>query len=67
LGDHPDFSVIFVHSLLTMFWVVSVVGMIGREGAPGEVRWIQKPGFRWLYRLGSAVTLLLLIQFTGML
>lgn len=67
LGDHPDFSVIFVLSLLTMILVVSVVGMIGREGAPGEVRWIQKPGFRWLYRLGSAVTLLLLIQFTGML
>ena len=67
LGDHPDFSVIFVLSLLTMILIVSVVGLIGREGNPGETRWIEHPGFRWLYRLGSAATLLLLIQFTSML
>ncbi|MEK9536343.1 MAG: hypothetical protein VWZ99_04280 [Aquiluna sp.] len=67
LGDHPDFSVIFILSLLSLILVVSLVGMIGRAGRPGEIRWIERPRLRWLYRAGSAATLLLLVQFTSML
>ena len=67
LGDHPNFSTIFVLSLLGMIIFVGILGMIGRDGEPDEVRWIQRPGLRWVYRLGGLATLMLLVQFTSML
>ena len=67
LGDHPNFSTIFVFALLGLILTISVLGMLGREGNEGEERFYLKPQWRWAYRLFGFVVFLLLVQFTGML
>jgi hypothetical protein len=66
LGDHPNFSVIFVFSLLALIVVVSTLGMLARP-EPGEQHWLSQPGRQTLYRVGGFVTFLLIVQFTSML
>lgn len=67
LGDHPNFSVIFILSLLGLIIVVSLLGILGRDPDDEQQRWLEGPRLRWVYRLGGFVTLLLLVQFTSML
>jgi hypothetical protein len=67
LGDDPNFSVIFIYCLLAVILVVSTVGMLGREGRPGEERFFLRPGMRWIYRIFGIVVFVLLMQFTSML
>ena len=66
-GDHPNFSVIFIFCLLALIIFVNLLGLIGREGKEGELRIFERPGYRWMARLGGFGTFLLLIQFTSML
>ncbi|MEK9577941.1 MAG: C-type lectin domain-containing protein [Aquiluna sp.] len=67
LGDHPQFSVIFIFSLLGLIFVVSTLGMMAREGHPGESHWSESTRMGWLRRLGAVALFLALIQFTSML
>ncbi len=67
LGEHPDFSVIFVFCLLGLIITLTLLGLLGREGAPREIHWLEKPQFLWVRRLGAVIVFLLLIQFTSML
>ena len=67
LGDDPNFSVIFIYCLLALILVVSVLGVLGREGLPGEERFFLRPGWRWVYRIFGIVVFVLLMQFTSML
>ena len=67
LGDHPNFSVIFIFCLLALIITLNLLGAQGREGKPGELRLFTQSRFRWLARLGALLTFLLLIQFTSML
>lgn len=67
LGDHPNFSVIFILSLLGLIIFISVLGIIARDPEDDQQRWLERPSLRWVYRIGGLVTLLLLVQFTSML
>ena len=67
LGDDPNFSVIFIYCLLALILFVSLLGILGREGEPGETRLFLRPGWRWPYRIFGIVVFVLLIQFTSML
>jgi hypothetical protein len=67
LGDHPEFSTIFVFALLILIITISLLGALGRQGNEGEERFFLKPEWRWPYRIFGFVVFLLLIQFTGML
>jgi hypothetical protein len=66
-GDNPNFSTIFVFALLTLILTISVLGILGREGNPGEQRLLEQPSWRWVKRILGVVVFVLLIQFTGML
>jgi hypothetical protein len=66
-GDDPNFSTIFVFALLALILLISTLGILGREGNPGEERFFLKPQWRWPYRIFGFVVFLLLVQFTGML
>jgi hypothetical protein len=67
LGERDDFSIIFIFALLGLIITLSVLGAMGREGKPGEVRLFEKPSARWLARAGGLLTFILLVQFTSML
>ena len=67
LGDHPNFSTIFIFCLLGLLFFINLLGVLGREGRPGEVRLFNQSRYRWLARLGGLVTFIALIQFTSML
>jgi hypothetical protein len=66
-GERDDFSIIFIFALLGLIISLAILGAIGRDGKPGEVRLFEKPGARWLARAGGLLTFILLVQFTSML
>jgi hypothetical protein len=66
-GDNPNFSTIFVFALLILILTISVLGILGREGNPGEQRLLEQPNWRLVKRVLGVVVFVLLIQFTGML
>jgi hypothetical protein len=67
LGDHPDFSIIFIISLLALILTMSILGILGREPAPGARHWTQNPTFRFWRRFGAVSVFIMLFLFTGML
>ncbi|MDP4817271.1 MAG: hypothetical protein NWR56_06105, partial [Pontimonas sp.] len=67
LGDHPDFSIIFVFCLLGLIIVMSTLAMMGREGGPREEHWTESKRFALGRRLGAVLVFVLLLQFTSML
>ena len=58
---------IFVFALLTLIIVVSLLGMMAREGAPREEHWLESKRFIVVRRLGAVLVFVLLLQFTSML
>jgi hypothetical protein len=46
---------------------LAVLAMIGREGNEGEIRWIRRPGFKWVYRIGGIIMLLVTMELAGVL
>ena len=66
-GDSPNFSTIFVFSLLTLILVISILGTLGRQGAENEVRFFERPGWNWVPRVAGVVIFGLLVWFTGQL
>jgi hypothetical protein len=46
---------------------IAVLAMIGREGNEGEVRWIKRPGFKWVYRIGGIAMLLATMDLAGVI
>lgn len=47
--------------------ILSILGLIGREGHPDEVRWVRQPRFVWVYRIGGIVMLLLTMKVAGVI
>jgi hypothetical protein len=47
--------------------ILSILGLIGREGDEEEVRWIRQPRFVWVYRIGGIVMLLLTMKVAGVI
>jgi hypothetical protein len=46
---------------------LAVLAMFGREGEEGEVRLIQRPQFKWIYRIGGIVMLLFTMNLAGVI
>jgi hypothetical protein len=44
---------------------LSILQMLGRHGEPDEVRWIQRPRFVWLYRIGGVLMLFVTMNLAG--
>jgi hypothetical protein len=55
VGDGPDSSRWAFVFLLLPGLVLAGIGMFGREPAPGDVRWYQRPNMRLAYRIGGVV------------
>jgi hypothetical protein len=66
-GESPNFSVIFIYSLFGLIILMSLLGMMAREGRPGEVHWTEKKRYRPVRLLAAPLTFALLVQFTSML
>jgi len=41
--------------------------MLGRDGLEGEVRFIQRPHLKWVYRIGGIVMLLVTMNLAGVI
>jgi hypothetical protein len=66
-GDNENFSTIFIFSLIGLIILLTLLGILGREGKENETRIFDRPGYRWVARLGGIVTFVALFQFTNML
>lgn len=66
-GTSPDL-VLWSFALLPIAMLaLSVLHMLGRHGEPDEVRWIQRPGLVWLYRIGGIVMLIVTMKLAGVI
>jgi hypothetical protein len=66
-GSTPDLALWSFALLPIPMLGLAVLAMIGREGKEGEVRWIKRPGFKWVYRIGGIVMLLVTMELAGVL
>ena len=66
-GTSPDLALWSFALLPVPMLALAVLGMIGREGNEGEIRWIRRPGFKWVYRIGGIVMLLVTMELAGVL
>ena len=64
-GDHPQFSMILVVTLLAVITMVSILGLTAREGAPRELHWTKAPKFRPIRPLAGVGVFLALMVLTG--
>jgi len=46
---------------------LAVLAMFGREGGEDEVRFIQRPQFKWIYRIGGILMLIFTMNLAGVL
>jgi hypothetical protein len=46
---------------------LSLLAMFGREGNEDEVRWIHRPQFKWVYRVGGIFMLLATMNLAGVI
>jgi hypothetical protein len=66
-GASPDL-VLWSFALLPIPLLgLSILQMLGRHGEPDEVRWIQRPRFVWLYRIGGVVMLFVTMNLAGVI
>jgi hypothetical protein len=47
--------------------VLAILGMFGREGDDGEIRFIKRPNMVWVYRLGGVVMLIVTLKLAGVI
>jgi hypothetical protein len=66
-GSTPDLALWSFALLPIPMLGIAILAMIGREGNEGEVRWIRRPGFKWVYRIGGAFMLLATMELAGVL
>jgi hypothetical protein len=66
-GTSPDLALWSFALLPIPMLGLSILGMLGREGNEGELRLIRRPGFKWVYRLGGIVMLLVTMELAGVL
>ena len=46
---------------------LSILGMLGREGEPDEIRLVKRPAFKWVYRIGGIVVLIVTMKLAGVI
>jgi uncharacterized repeat protein (TIGR02543 family) len=66
-GTSPDLALWSFALLPIPMLVLALLGMFGREGLDGEVRWIQRPHLKWVYRIGGIVMLLVTMNLAGVI
>jgi hypothetical protein len=66
-GASPDLALWSFALLPIPMLILAVLGMFGREGLEGEVRWIQRPHLKWVYRIGGIVMLLFTMNLAGVI
>ncbi|MBP6187299.1 MAG: hypothetical protein KA421_06050, partial [Rhodoluna sp.] len=66
-GSSPEL-VLWSFALLPIpMLALSVLHMLGRHGEPDEVRFVQRPGLVWLYRIGGIVMLIVTMKLAGVI
>ena len=65
LGSKPDFAQWSFVLLPIPMLALSVIGLLGREGAEGEERLLKQARMRWVYRIGGIVMLLVTMRLAG--
>ena len=66
-GAAPDLALWSFALLPIPMLGLSLLGMIGREGNEDEVRWVRRPNYVWVYRIGGIVMLLLTMKVAGVI
>jgi hypothetical protein len=66
-GSTPDLALWSFALLPIPMLGIAILAMIGREGNEGEIRWIRRPGFKWVYRIGGIFMLLATMELAGVL
>jgi hypothetical protein len=67
-GTSPDLALWSFALLPIPMLFLALLGLFGREGADeDEVRWIQRPQFKWVYRIGGIVMLLFTMNLAGVI
>ncbi len=66
-GTSPDLALWSFALLPIPMLVLALLGMFGREGVEDEVRFIQRPQFKWVYRIGGIVMLVVTMNLAGVL
>lgn len=67
LGATPDLAKLAFVLLPIPSVILSVLGMLGREPADGDVRWYQRDNLTWLYRIGGIAIFIYTLQLTGII
>jgi hypothetical protein len=66
-GSSPDMALWSFALLPIPMLALSILGLIGREGDEGEVRWVRQPRFVWVYRIGGIIMLLVTMKVAGVI
>jgi hypothetical protein len=66
-GDSPDIALWSFALLPIPLLLLSILGMFGREGEEGEIRFVKREKYVWLYRLGGIVMLVLTLKLAGVI
>jgi hypothetical protein len=64
-GKSPELALWSFALLPIPLLILSVLGMFGREGEDGEIRFVKREKFVWVYRLGGVVMLVLTLKLAG--
>jgi hypothetical protein len=67
LGETPDLAKMAFVLLPIPSVILSVLGMLGREPAEGDVRWYERDHLTWLYRIGGIAVFIYTLQLTGII
>jgi hypothetical protein len=66
-GSSPELALWSFALLPIAMLALSILHILGRHGLPDEVRWIQRPGLVWLYRIGGIVMLIVTMKLAGVI
>ena len=67
LQGNPEYPQYLFMLLPIPVFLIGLLGMFGREGKDGEERPIMKPKWRWVYRIGGILMLLVTMNLAGVL
>ena len=66
-GTSPDLALWSFALLPIPMLFLALLGMFGREGVEDEVRFIQRPQLKWVYRVGGIIMLLVTMNLAGVI
>lgn len=67
LGATPDLAKMAFVLIPIPGFFMSLLGMVGREPAEGDVRWYQRENMVWIYRIGGIAVLMYTLRLTGII